>query len=67
MIETVEKNPQAFHVKNRGITFICASFELTQQPNSGGMRHLNIHLEKDDDVDLLDTEVTEARKVGIWR
>ena len=64
MIETVEKNPQAFHVKNRGITFICASFEITQ-PSSAGMRHLNIHLEKDDDVDLLDTEVTDARKVGI--
>ena len=29
MIKTVEKNPQAFHVKNRGITFICASFEVT--------------------------------------
>ena len=29
------------------------------------MRHLNIHLEKDDDVDVLDTEVTDARKVGI--
>jgi hypothetical protein len=64
MIKTVEKNPRAFHVKNRGITFICASFEVTQ-PNSGGTRHLNIHLENDDDVDLLDTEVTDARKVGI--
>lgn len=64
MIKTVEQNPRAFHVKNRGITFICASFEVTQ-PNSSGTRHLNIHLEKDDDVDLLDDEATDARKVGI--
>lgn len=64
MIETVEKNPRAFHVKNRGITFICAGFDLTQA-NSGGVRQLNIHLEKDDDVDLLDVDATDARKVGI--
>lgn len=64
MIETVEKNPRAFHIQNRGITFICAAFDLTQ-PASGGTRHLNVRLEKDDDVDLLDTEVTDARKVGI--
>ncbi len=60
----MEKNPKAFHVKNRGITFICASFDLTQ-PNSGGARNLNIHLEKDDDSDFLDAELTDARKVGI--
>ena len=64
MIETVEKNPRAFHVQNRGITFICAAFDLTQA-NSGGQRQLNIHLEKDDDVDLLDADVMDARKVGI--
>lgn len=64
MIETVEKNPRAFHIKNRGITFICAAFDLTQ-PNAGGSRHLNVHLEKDDDVDVLDADVMDARKVGI--
>ncbi len=64
MIETVKNNPKAFHVKNRGITFICASFDLAQ-PNSGGARNLNIHLEKDDDSDFLDAELTDARKVGI--
>ncbi len=64
MMETVEKNPRAFHVKNRGITFICAAFDLTQA-NSGGSRNLNVHLETEDDVDLLDLEVMEARKVGI--
>ena len=64
MIETVEKNPRAFHIQNRGITFICAAFDVAQA-NSGGQRHLNVHLEKDDDVDFLDAEVTDARKVGI--
>lgn len=64
MIETVEKNPRAFHIKNRGITFICAAFDLSQA-SSGGPRQLNIHLEKDDDVDLLDADVMDARKVGI--
>jgi hypothetical protein len=64
MIETVEKNPRAFHIQNRGITFICAAFDLTQA-HPGGTRNLNVHLEKDDDVDLLDAEVTDARKVGI--
>jgi len=64
MIETVEKNPRAFHVQNRGITFICAGFDVTQA-NSGGLRQLNVHLENDDDVDLLDEEIMDARKVGI--
>lgn len=63
MIATVQKNPQAFHVKNRGITFICASFDITS--NNAGPRQLNIHLEKDDDVDFVDGEVSDARKVGI--
>src|ERR1035437_2205129 len=45
MIETVEKNPRAFHVKNRGITFICAAFDIT--PSNSGPRQLNIHLEKE--------------------
>jgi hypothetical protein len=64
MIETVEKNPRAFHVQNRGITFICSGFDLSQG-NSGGPRQLNIHLEKDDEVDVLDADVMDARKVGI--
>jgi hypothetical protein len=34
MIETVETNPRAFHIKNRGITFICESFELAQHATS---------------------------------
>jgi hypothetical protein len=63
MIETVEKSPRSFHVKNRGITFICAKFEMPA--NADGTRTLNVHLEKDDDVDLLDAEVNDARKVGI--
>ncbi len=63
MIATVEKNPRAFHVKNRGITFICAAFDIT--PNNSGVRHLNIHLEKDGENDLMDGEVSDARKVGI--
>lgn len=62
MIATVEKNPRAFHVKNRGITFICAAFDIS---NNAGPRQLNIHLEKDDDGDFSDGEVSEARKVGI--
>jgi hypothetical protein len=28
MIKTVEKNPRAFHVKNRGITFVCLAFDI---------------------------------------
>ena len=44
MIETVEKNPRAFHVKYRGITFICSGFDIT--PNNSGVRQLNIQLEK---------------------
>src|SRR5260370_39461424 len=52
MIATVEKNPRAFHVKNRGITFICAAFDIT--PNNSGVRQLNIHLEKDGDADFID-------------
>jgi len=48
MIETVEKNPRAFHVKNRGITFICAAFDLNPA-GSGGPRQLNVHLETDDE------------------
>ena len=63
MIETVEKNPRAFHVKNRGITFICAAFDITP-PNSGS-RQLNIHLEKEGDADFIDAEISDARKVGI--
>ena len=63
MVVTVEKNPRAFHVKNRGITFICAAFDLS--PNSAGVRHLNIHLENDSESDFIDQEITDARKVGI--
>ncbi len=63
MITTVEKNPRAFHVKNRGITFICAAFDIA--PNNTGVRQLNIHLERDGDTDFIDTEISDARKVGI--
>jgi hypothetical protein len=63
MIDTVEKNPRAFHVKNRGITFVCSAFDIT--PNNSGVRQLNIHLEKDGDNDFIDQELTDARKVGI--
>src|ERR1022692_3368508 len=63
MIKTVEKNPRAFHVKNRGITFVCSAFDIT--PNNSGVRQLNIHLEKDGDNDFIDQELTDARKVGI--
>jgi hypothetical protein len=64
MIETVEKNPQAFHIKNRGITFICESFELAQQA-ANGTRQLNIALSSDGENDYLDQEISDARKVGI--
>ncbi len=64
MIETVEKNPQAFHIKNRGITFICESFELAQQATNG-TRQLNISLSNDGENDYLDQEISDARKVGI--
>jgi hypothetical protein len=64
MLETVEKSPRSFHIKNRGVTFICAGFDLTPASPSG-TRSLNIHLEKEDEVDLLDVDVNEARKVGI--
>lgn len=63
MIETVENNPRAFHVKNRGITFICAGFDLT--PNNAGVRHLNVHLEKDGESDFVDEAISDARKEGI--
>lgn len=63
MIETVEKNPRSFHVKNRGITFICSAFDIT--PNKAGPRQLNVHLEKDGDSDFVDAEISDARKVGI--
>ena len=63
MIETVEKNPKAFHIKNRGITFICEGFDISQTPT--GVRNLNITLEKDGDEDYIDTEISDARKVGI--
>lgn len=63
MIETVEKNPKAFHIKNRGITFICESFDISQTPT--GVRNLNITLEKDGDEDYMDAEISDARKVGI--
>jgi hypothetical protein len=63
MIETVEKNPKAFHIKNRGITFICEGFDISQTP--AGVRNLNITLEKDGDEDYIDTEISDARKVGI--
>src|SRR5438876_11245739 len=43
MIATVEKNPRAFHVKNCGITFICAAFNITT--NNWGARVLTIHLD----------------------
>jgi hypothetical protein len=64
MIETVEKNPQAFHIKNRGITFICEGFELAQQATNG-TRQLNITLSNDAENDYMDKEISEARKVGI--
>lgn len=63
MIETVEKNPRAFHIKNRGITFICESFDISQTP--AGARNLNITLEKDGDEEYIDAEISDARKVGI--
>src|SRR5216683_3633564 len=63
MIETVEKNPRAFHIKNRGITFICESFDISQTPT--GARNLNITLEKDGDEEYIDAEISDARKVGI--
>ncbi|HXQ26420.1 MAG TPA: AIPR family protein [Candidatus Acidoferrales bacterium] len=63
MIESVEKNPRAFHVKNRGITFICEAFELTQTTN--GVRQLNITLADDGEGDYVDEEISDARKVGI--
>src|SRR5216683_4478618 len=52
MIESVEKNPKGFHVKNRGITFICGGFELTQPTNV--VRQLNITLANEEDDDFLD-------------
>ena len=61
MIESVEKNPRAFHIKNRGITFICESFDISQTP--GGIRTLNVTLEKDGDEDYINAEISEARKV----
>jgi hypothetical protein len=64
MIETVEQNPQAFHIKNRDITFICESFELAQQATNG-TRQLNIALSDDAENDYLDKEISDARKVGI--
>lgn len=64
MIATVEKNPRAFHVKNRGISFICAAFDMGPN-NPAGVRQLNIHLEKDGENDFMDGEVSDARKVGI--
>lgn len=63
MIETVERNPQAFHIKNRGITFICEGFELAQTTN--GARQLNISLADNGDGDYIDEEISDARKVGI--
>lgn len=63
MLDSVDKNPRAFHIKNRGITFICDAFELTQTPS--GNRQLNITLSDDNDGDYLDQEITDARKVGI--
>lgn len=63
MLETVEKNPKAFHIKNRGITFICEAFDISQTPT--GVRNLNITLEKDGDEDYIDAEISDARKVGI--
>jgi hypothetical protein len=63
MLDSVDKNPRAFHIKNRGITFICEAFELVQTPNGG--RQLNITLSDDNDGDYLDQEINEARKAGI--
>lgn len=63
MIDTVEKNPRSFHIKNRGITFICEGFDISQTP--AGVRNLNIILEKDGDEDYIDADISEARKVGI--
>ena len=63
MIETVERNPRSFHVKNRGITFICSAFDISN--NAGGPRQLNVHLEKDSETDFVDAEISDARKVGI--
>ncbi|MGC2743368.1 MAG: AIPR family protein [Candidatus Angelobacter sp.] len=63
MIESVEKNPQAFHIKNRGITFICEGFDISQAPT--GVRNLNIILEKNGEEDYINPEISDARKVGI--
>jgi hypothetical protein len=64
MIDTVEKNPRAFHVKNRGITFICEAFELAQTATNGA-RQLNVTLSSDSENDYLDQDISDARKVGI--
>lgn len=64
MIKTVETSPRAFHIKNRGITFLCASFDLSSGSGAGA-RQLNIHLDKDGDNDFIDPEVSDAQKVGI--
>lgn len=64
MIKTVENSPRAFHIKNRGITFICSGFEVASAGGSSP-RHLIVHLEKDGEADFLDVEMSDARKVGI--
>src|SRR5207245_1525101 len=64
MLDSVDKSPRAFHIKNRGITFICDAFELTSAaPN--GSRQLNITLADNGDGDYMDEEITDARKEGI--
>jgi len=62
MLETARKHPRSFHLKNRGITFLCSGFLTT--PESNGKRSLTIELAKEDE-DLNGGEIDEARKAGI--
>jgi hypothetical protein len=64
MLDSVDKTPRAFHIKNRGITFICDAFDLGPSA-ANGSRQLNITLADDGDGDYMDEEITDARKEGI--
>jgi hypothetical protein len=59
MIDTVEKNPASFHLKNRGITYLCEKFEF-----DNAKRTLRLTIPQISPEELQDLEIDEP-KFGI--
>lgn len=56
MVETVEKDPRSFHLKNRGITYLCERFEY-----DNSRRTIRVAIPNVEAADLEDTDFDDPR------